>query len=70
MALPLIDEHGAAEYLGITVSWLRTHRYLGDGPKFVKLGSKVLYQPEELDRYVEAHLRQRSDRFADQKQEG
>lgn len=66
MALPLIDEIQAAQHLGVKVSWMRAHRYLGDGPKFVKLGSKVLYQPEELDRYVEAHLRQRSD----QKQEG
>jgi len=42
----------AAEYLGVKQSTLNTWASLGKGPKFVKVGHKVVYLQTELDAWM------------------
>jgi excisionase family DNA binding protein len=46
----------AAEYLNCTISWLAKTRIRGGGPKYVKLGRKVLYPYSELDAWIQQRL--------------
>src|SRR5215212_11480120 len=39
----LLDEHRAAEQLGLSVKTLRRWRWVGRGPPFIKLGTAVRY---------------------------
>lgn len=52
---PLIDEHLAAEYLGLAVGTLRNWRNKGKGPRYFKLGSKIRYTVKDLEKFIEAH---------------
>ena len=55
----LVNEHFAAEYLGVAVRTLQWWRSVGRGPRFVKIGRLVRYRiREDLDAYIEAGLRQ------------
>lgn len=53
----LINEHHAAQILGLKVSTLRRWRWSGDGPPFVKVGAAVRYDPRELDAFIAAGRR-------------
>jgi predicted site-specific integrase-resolvase len=53
----LINEHTAAEILGLKVATLRRWRWSGDGPPFVRVGAAVRYDPSDLAAYIEAHRR-------------
>jgi predicted DNA-binding transcriptional regulator AlpA len=46
----------AAEYLGCSISWLAKTRIKGGGPKYAKLGRKVLYPYAELDAWIQQRL--------------
>lgn len=55
---------GAAKYLGISESYLKSARKKNPppgvvGPKFTKIGSKIIYLREDLD----AHLTKAKERF-------
>ena len=47
----------AAEYLGISASTLSKLRVFGGGPKFHKLGRRVVYDTRDLDGWFEARMR-------------
>ena len=47
---------GAAEYLGVSVPFLRKQKRLGIGPAYSKLGDLLIYRVEDLDRWVESNL--------------
>jgi predicted DNA-binding transcriptional regulator AlpA len=47
----------AARYLGISASTLSKLRVFGGGPKFHKLGRRVVYDTRDLDGWFEAHQR-------------
>ncbi len=53
----LIGERGAAERLGLAVATLRRWRWVGRGPRFVKVGGAVRYDPADLDAFIEAGRR-------------
>ena len=57
MAAVNLAEQQAAEYLGISVYSLRRWRVYGGGPRFLKMGSRVVYPLSELDDYQAACLR-------------
>lgn len=44
----------AAEYLRLADRTLERWRIEGRGPRFIKVGAKVLYAKRELDRFLEA----------------
>ncbi|QRI63611.1 helix-turn-helix domain-containing protein [Shinella sp. PSBB067] len=47
----------AAKYLNISASTLNKLRLVGGGPRYAKLGKSVVYDPADLDAWVEANRR-------------
>src|SRR5215216_592717 len=47
----------AAEYIGIAKSTLDKMRVAGGGPRFIKIGKRVLYDKADLDAWIEAQKR-------------
>jgi predicted DNA-binding transcriptional regulator AlpA len=47
----------AAAYCGSSASTFAKLRIFGGGPAFVKIGRRVVYDPEDLDRWLAAHRR-------------
>jgi hypothetical protein len=50
----MLDEHGAAAILNLSVGQLRRWRWLRAGPRYRKIGRRVLYQVQDLDDFIEA----------------
>ena len=48
----LMTEDQVSKRLNVSVASLRRWRLLNRGPQFVKVGSLVRYQPEELDSWL------------------
>ena len=44
----LLHEAEAAKILSVKVSTLRRWRWAGEGPRFLKIGAAVRYDPQEL----------------------
>jgi predicted DNA-binding transcriptional regulator AlpA len=55
--LRLLNEHEAAEALGLKVATLRRWRWAGRPPRFLKIGAAVRYDPVELAEFLEAARR-------------
>jgi hypothetical protein len=53
----LLTERDASARLGLSVRTLQKWRLLGQGPRYLKLGHALRYDPEELDRFLEAARR-------------
>jgi predicted DNA-binding transcriptional regulator AlpA len=49
----LLTECEASAALGLSVRTLQKWRLCGRGPRFLKLGSAVRYDPADLDRFIE-----------------
>ena len=56
-----MDAWQAAAYLGISESLLNRMRVNGKGPRYAKLGERVVYDIEDLDTWVEARKRRSID---------
>lgn len=50
------DTQGAAEYLTLKKPTLDCWRVTGRGPKFCKIGSRVVYRRVDLDAWLESKL--------------
>ena len=50
----LLTEKAVAEKLGLHVQTLRNHRFQGRGIPYVKIGSAVRYDEDDLKAYIEA----------------
>jgi predicted DNA-binding transcriptional regulator AlpA len=56
-----LNEKAAAQYVGMSVSYLQHHRCYGStgkrmpGPAYIKLGSAVRYLISDLDHWVAKH---------------
>lgn len=51
------DVKWASAYTGLSCSWLNKARMKGDsGPRFLKIGTRVLYRQEDLDAFLEKNL--------------
>lgn len=46
-----------AHVWGMSVNTLRKWRWEGKGPRFVKLGRKVVYRRADIESYTEAQIR-------------
>jgi predicted DNA-binding transcriptional regulator AlpA len=46
----------AAAYLGVSESWLTKLRCVGGGPRYAKLGRRVVYQDSDLDAWREQYV--------------
>ena len=54
---PPLTVRAAATYSGLTEGYLNKRRVSGDGPMFLKIGGRVLYKPDDLDAWLDAHKR-------------
>lgn len=50
-----------AAYVHTTPEALAQKRYLGTGPKFVKLGRRVFYKWSDVHAWIDANTMQRTD---------
>ncbi|MBI3987931.1 MAG: DNA-binding protein [Lentisphaerae bacterium] len=53
----LLDTARAAIILGIAKRTLEKYRVNGMGPRFLKLGARVLYDPQDLALWISARRR-------------
>ena len=57
-----LNEKAAAQYIGMSVSFLQKDRMNGDlpgrtpGPRYAKLGKRVVYLREDLDVWLQEHI--------------
>ena len=58
----LLTNEEAASYLRLRPQTLRVWRYKRKGPQFLKIGNKVCYRRDDLDRWLESRVRPRSGR--------
>ncbi len=49
---PLLTETEAAALLGLKVATLRRWRWAGKGPRFLKIGGAVRYDPADLEAFM------------------
>ena len=47
----------AAQALGVSTSWLTKLRLTGDGPKYIKIGRRVVYDPADIEAWAAARKR-------------
>lgn len=47
----------AAKYVGLSVSFMNVKRVRGDGPPYIKLGRRVVYDRADLDLWLESRKR-------------
>ena len=47
----------AAQYIGMSKSFLEKRRVEGDGPKYIKFGRAVRYSIRDLEDYMISHKR-------------
>jgi predicted DNA-binding transcriptional regulator AlpA len=50
----LLTTDRAAQMLGVSTSFLNKARLTGDGPPFVKIGARIVYDPADLAAWIEA----------------
>lgn len=60
-AVPLRDRAAlgtadASVYIGLSVPTLKKYRLDGTGPRYARIGSKIVYRPSDLDEYIAKHL--------------
>lgn len=53
----LLNVRQAADRLGVSVSYLNKLRLSGEGPLFLKLGTRVAYDPDDLAPWLSEHKR-------------
>ena len=62
----LLHETEVAKILSVKVSTLRRFRWAGTGPKFIKVGAAVRYDPETLKDYLAERERTSTSHARDQ----
>lgn len=53
----LVAPADLAEQLAVTVGQLAQMRYLGTGPEYVKIGTRVRYAPSDVRAWLDARRR-------------
>jgi DNA-binding transcriptional MerR regulator len=51
----LLDTRAAAPRVGVSPGTLENWRTAGTGPRFIKAGKRVLYDPVDIERWKEAN---------------
>ena len=52
---PLLPTQQAAPVAGVAAKTLENWRSAGTGPKFIKAGRKVLYDPDDIEAWKDAN---------------
>ena len=50
----LLNEHDVAHIIGLSVASVRRWRLLRQGPKYLKIGAAVRYNPEDLAAWLKS----------------
>jgi hypothetical protein len=50
-----LNRKRAAEFLGVSLSWLDKSRVTGIGPPYILLGSRVVYDSRDLEAYMNSN---------------
>jgi predicted DNA-binding transcriptional regulator AlpA len=58
----LLSTEEVAEVLGRPARTLRPRRYLGIGPKYLKVGATVRYRARDIEKWLEAQEREGAGR--------
>ena len=55
----VLTDREAAQYIGMSESWLRISRMKGsrEAPPFLKIGRSVRYRQQDLDHWLESRIR-------------
>lgn len=53
----LLSEQAVSKSLGLTRKALQNMRWRGGGPRYVKLGRRVLYDPADLEAWIQQNKR-------------
>lgn len=51
---PVVDTMGAADYLGLHARTLDNWRSQGRGPRYVRVGRRIVYRIADLESYLDA----------------
>jgi predicted DNA-binding transcriptional regulator AlpA len=59
--VPLRDRAGlgtaeASVYIGLSVPTVKKYRLTGTGPRYARIGSKIVYRSADLDEYIARRL--------------
>ena len=54
---PVFDTVATAALLGVKPNTLEVWRYKGEGPLFVKCGSRVIYRLRDINAYLDSRTR-------------
>jgi predicted DNA-binding transcriptional regulator AlpA len=60
----LLSQREAAQFLCLSERTLERWRVSGNGPKFCKLGRRVVYRSTDLEAWINAHVRQSTSEAA------
>lgn len=52
-----VNVRDAAAYVGLSKSYLDKARITGGGPKYIKLGQRVVYDTRDLDAWLDENRR-------------
>lgn len=53
----ILDINAVADQLGVRPSCLARWRVAGEGPRFAKLGKRVVYRQKDIDVWIESKVR-------------
>lgn len=59
--LERMNTEGAADYLGLRPATLNNWRQTGKGPRFLRIGGRVMYRRQDLDAYLEKRTVETTD---------
>ncbi|MET4618678.1 putative DNA-binding transcriptional regulator AlpA [Arthrobacter sp. 2762] len=62
METKLRNTKETADYLGITDKSLVQKRYMGTGPKFIKMGRTVRYRQADIDAWLDEQTHEQTGR--------
>ena len=60
-----VNVRDAAAYVGLSKSYLDKARVFGGGPKFIKLGNRVVYDLTDLDAWIDQNRRRSTSDVAE-----
>lgn len=49
----LMDQKAVAEYVGKSTAWFEKARWMGEGPRYIKLGRNVRYRAEDVLAWID-----------------
>ena len=52
----VLNTRETARYLGVSEVFIKKRRRLGTGPRFYRIGGRVIYKRADLDAFLQAHV--------------